>query len=66
MSDTVTFYDCMVVASTERALLVEMPDGEEVWFPRSQIVYGETDIEHKNDVGTLEVTEWIAKAKGLR
>jgi len=66
MAETVTFYDATVVVSREKALLVELDDGEEVWFPRSQIEYGETDIEEEGDTGTIEVTMWIAEQKGLR
>ncbi len=55
-----------VRAKTDRALLCELPDGEEVWFPLSQIhddseIYDSAQI---GDTGELVVSEWLARQKG--
>lgn len=53
-----------VKKATEKALLVEV-DGEEVWLPRSQIVEDESEALEEGDTGTLAITQWIAREKGL-
>lgn len=68
--DVVKFEDCRVVAVSQRthSVLVEHEDWDEpIWFPDSQIdddseIYSES---LRNDEGTLIVTEWIAKQKGI-
>lgn len=53
-----------IVRETEKALLVEMPDGEEVWLPLSQIA--DQDDYHVGDgPGTISITEWLAREKGF-
>jgi hypothetical protein len=42
--------------STGKAVLWVLPDGQEEWFPRQQI------IEHKQDA--LLITTWLAEKKG--
>ena len=49
---------------TAKALLIKMADGEEMWFPQSQIT-DDSEVYAEGHEGTLEVTEWIAKEKGL-
>lgn len=45
---------------TEKAVLVELPSGEEIWIPKSQM-----DIEKSDFVnGEFVVKEWIAKKNG--
>ena len=60
--------DCTLSALTTRAALV-CYDGEEYWFPLSQMAPGEADKLHKvrlnADEFTLSVTEWIAEQKGI-
>jgi hypothetical protein len=56
-------YDCVAVAETDAALLVDV-DGEETWFPKSHISE-ESEVQHEGDAGTLIVTRWIAEQKGL-
>jgi hypothetical protein len=52
-----------VLKETERSFLL-LIDGEEIWIPKSQvnnpdvIGQGELDVE-------IEVTEWIARQKGI-
>lgn len=55
--------DCYVKHETEKALLVQLPDLDEVWVPKSQIVSDETELFKVGDRGTLTVTLWIAEQK---
>lgn len=52
-----------IVHTTDTALLVLIGD-EEVWIPRSQVEDGES-VEEGDGPGTLVVSEWIAREKGL-
>lgn len=52
-----------VDAETEAAILVDLGD-EDMWIPKSQIS-PDSDVQKKGDEGTLLITEWIAKEKGL-
>lgn len=53
-----------VLNKTDRALLVRLQDGEEVWLPLSQVAdaddyqLGDTDC-------TVSVTKWLADREGL-
>lgn len=63
--ETVEFKGVHAKRETDRALLCVI-DGEEHWIPKSQIhddseVYDDSD----NADGTLVLTEWICKEKGL-
>lgn len=56
-----------VKATTGSALLVDV-DGEDIWFPWSQIHENSELYEgaaERGDEGELVVTEWVAKQKGL-
>ena len=44
---------------TARAYLLVLEDGEEAWFPKSQIVSIDWNT------GTLQVPRWLAEEKGL-
>lgn len=65
--DLVYFKDCTVITETEKALLVECAEWEgDMWIPKSQIhddseVYGGKD----GTEGTLIISAWLAKQKGL-
>ena len=50
-----------ILRETDAALLLETPDGEEVWLPFSQI----DRITRGKDFDSLEVSTWIAEKKGL-
>ena len=56
-----------VLRITDKAFLVELENlenkTEEMWIPKSQVK--ETDCLAKGDEGTMEITQWIAKQKGL-
>jgi hypothetical protein len=60
---TVSFEDVTCKAETEKALLCII-DGEEHWIPKGQ-VDDDSEVYKRGDQGTLIVTEWIAKQKGL-
>lgn len=57
----------VVKRMTTKAFLVEVPREEgkplELWLPRSQVK--ETDCLAEGDEGTMTITHWIAKEKGL-
>lgn len=51
------------IHATDRAILVAI-GGDEVWIPLSQV--GEdSEVLEPGDAGTLSITTWIAKKKGL-
>ena len=58
--NTVTI-PCTKVRETDAAIMVQDEEGDNVWFPWSQMV--ETHFD-KNLKGHIVVTEWIAKQKG--
>ncbi len=51
-----------IVQETEAAFLVRI-DEEEMWLPKSQIA--DPDDYQVGDIGTVSISEWIAKEKGL-
>lgn len=53
-----------VKAKTEKAMLVELEDGEEIWIPLSQIADSD-DYDKGDENCTISVTEWIAEQKDL-
>lgn len=61
---TVWVEGCVCLRERDRAVLVKLPDGHEEWFPRSQWALG-NEIEHPGDRGTLKITIWIARQKGV-
>lgn len=64
--DDVTLDAVECIASTDKALLVYVPDlGDKVWLPKSQILEEDSDNLDVGEVGTLVVSAWIAKEKGL-
>ena len=60
---TVEIDNCVAIAETEKALLVEI-EGEEYWFPKSQIDE-DSEVHTKGTEGTLVVTKWIADKNNL-
>lgn len=56
--------DCYAVRETEKALLVRVADGREVWVPKSLIAPG-SDVNATNDEGELAVAAWFARKEGL-
>lgn len=49
---------------TERAIQVRVGDLDPIWLPRGQVLE-DSDVLHDGDMGTLRITAWIAKEKGL-
>ena len=52
-----------VVRITEKAILLRI-DGDEIWFPVSQVANADDYEEGDADL-TVSVTEWAARQKGL-
>lgn len=63
MDDGVEIDDVEVKVETDKALLVDI-DGDEYWLPKSQILE-DSEVQGKDDVGTLLVTRWWAEKEGL-
>lgn len=62
---TVRIPDVVCIRATDAAMLC-LVNEEEVWIPKSQVdddseVFDDDD----NSTGTLVISEWIAKKKGL-
>lgn len=56
-------FACVFQRETDGAVLIFDPaTEEEIWFPLSQV---ESMHHDKNGNGTIVVTDWIAKQKGL-
>ncbi len=53
-----------ILRETEKAFLVLLDDGEEVWLPISQISEPE-DYEVGDKDCTISITGWLAREKGL-
>jgi hypothetical protein len=66
MDDTIEI-EVTVMRITDKAYLVELENlenkTEQMWIPKSQVK--ETDCLAEGDEGTMEITAWIAKQKGL-
>lgn len=61
------FDDCEVKRSTEKALLVYIPDlDENRWIPRS-VVHDDSEVfdDEENNKGTLVVEDWFAEKENL-
>lgn len=59
---------CIKLHETDNAVLVLDPaSGEEMWIPLSQVVemHWRKDPQGDRAVGSVVMTEWIAKKKGL-
>ena len=64
MRDSKTFsVTCQRIRETDNAVLIREPvTGEDLWIPLSQVEEMHFD---KNQYGTMVMTEWIAKQKGI-
>lgn len=57
-------FSCRKVRETDAAILVEEPvSGLDIWFPLTQVE--EMHFHVKTGLGTMVVSDWIAKEKGL-
>jgi hypothetical protein len=61
--DKVPFSNVTVKRETAKAILCAIR-GKEYWIPQSQ-VHEDSEVWHQGDEGTLVLTAWIAKQKGL-
>ena len=61
--DPVEITDVTCTRETEKALLCVI-EQEDVWIPKSQVT-DDSEVYAKGHAGTLVVTAWIAKQKGL-
>lgn len=56
---------CEFVHESENAVLIKDPtDDEEYWIPLSQVE--EMSHDPKTNFGTIVMSDWIAKTKGLK
>jgi len=63
--DWVEIDDVTVVYESARAILCQVGDDEEeIWIPLSQI-HDDSPVKEQGDEGTLVITRWLAKRKGL-
>ena len=60
---TVSFDGVECIKETDAALLCVIDD-DEVWIPKSQI-HDDSEVCEEGSSGTLVITEWIAREKGL-
>lgn len=61
MSHTI---QCTVKTETEKALLVVDHDtGDQVWLPLSQV---DKIVRDRDGKGSVTMTDWIAREKGLK
>lgn len=66
MSDVevVDVEDCYARVETNKALLIQLPDDDEVWVPKSQIE-DDSEVYADGHNGKLVCTKWIAEQKGF-
>lgn len=62
---TYTLHDCLPVAETGEALLVDIPDlGERVWIPKS-VIHEDSEVWRADwERGELVVEDWFADERG--
>lgn len=48
------------IQETEKALLVRLKDGEEVWVPKA-VIHDDSEVYEKGGEGTLIVQRWWAE-----
>lgn len=57
------------IRESAAALLIRVPaasgDKIEIWIPKSQIDYDESEVLAQGDVGSLVIPKWLADEKGL-
>jgi len=63
----IAFSDVSVEHESKKAYLIDFGDTEPMWIPKSQIREGGEDGQPATDLdqGTIVITEWIARQKGL-
>lgn len=53
-----------ILQETDKAFLVRLEDGTELWLPFSQVADYE-DYEAGDKNCTISITEWLARQKGI-
>lgn len=53
-----------VKVATDKALLVVLDTGDEVWMPLSQLLEG-SEVEEVGDTGKIVIPRWLAEEKEL-
>jgi hypothetical protein len=61
--ETVDIDDVECTIEVDKAILCII-ENDEIWIPKSQID-DESEVQGKGDMGTLTITKWIAKNKGI-
>jgi hypothetical protein len=61
--EVASFDDVEVLIQTDKAILCDI-GGDEIWIPLSQI-HDDSEVYKMGTKGTLIITEWLAKKKGL-
>ena len=54
----------VALRQTEKALLVEMPDGDRYWIPQ-KIIDDDSEVWREGQEGTLVLAAWWAEKEGL-
>ncbi len=66
VEEHVTLDGVELIKNTGKAVLVRIPDSDEnIWIPRSHIIADESDDLDEGEIGTLTITAWIARQKGI-
>jgi hypothetical protein len=63
MSDDLFRCDATAKRATEKALLVELETGDEVWVPQS-VIHDDSEVYRAGDAGELVVLAWFARKQG--
>lgn len=68
MTDGYDVPDCRCLRETDQALLVAVPEDHadrtnEIWVPKSQL-HDDSEVYEAGQIGTLVVTQWLARQKG--
>ena len=62
--ETVEIEDVCVKAESDKAILVQFDDLDEIWIPKSQLAE-RSEVKAEGDSGTLVISRWIAEQKGI-
>ena len=60
----IVFPSCVVRVETDAAILVDLGEEGEHWFPKS-VLHEDSEVFEKDTNGDLIVKKWIAEDRGL-
>lgn len=63
-ADGVSLGEGRVVSETEKAILVELESGDELWIPKS-VVHDDSECYEDGHEGEVVVARWFAEKQGL-